>query len=133
MVKKILSFIRSLFIHEPVRLAIVRRYADANGSYVGEMYMEGSLSGVAAYRMIGMSLDTLPLKAGDMADMTTWRLDTSNDFLALPMPPSTIRVGALDPKDNDRVRQMVDKLPRRNMTLVIQNRFIEHVLDKGKV
>jgi hypothetical protein len=117
--------LHGLFAAKPVKLAIVRRYADANGSYVGELYMEGNIAGVSAYRMIGVSLDTLPI---DAVKLETWRLDTLNDFL-VPMSPETIRVGAIDPKDNDSVRKMVRKLPRKNMTLIIQNRFIEHVLE----
>jgi hypothetical protein len=132
MLTKLYTWLRSLFSRAPVRLAIVRRYADANGSYVGELYMEGSFSGVNAYRMIGVSLDTLPLDWRDAPEWIGWHLDTTRDFLAW-MPHGVVRVGALDPADNDHIRQTVRKLPRRNMTLVIQNRFIEHVLDKGKV
>jgi hypothetical protein len=108
----------------------VRRYQDANGSYVGELYLYETVTRrhdmVTGYQMIGASLDTLPL---DMVNETTvFALDTGNDFLA-PMPPMTVRVGATEPKDNDSVRRMVRKLPRRNMTLIVQNRFIEHVMD----
>jgi len=127
-----IDFIKGLFRRAPVRLAIVRRYADANGSYVGELYMEQEQNGIRSYRMIGASLDTLPLDI----DLTlrvnmAYVLDTENDFLAY-MPAGRLRVGALDPQDNDRVRRMVARLPRRRMTLVVQNRFIEHVLEPRK-
>jgi len=85
-----------------------------------------------AYEMIGMSLDTLPLKWQDSCEWMPFILDTRQDFLAL-MPLHTIRIGALDPKDNDRVRRMISKLPRKNMMLVVQNRFIEYVLEPKKI
>ena len=117
----------------PIRLAVVRKYLDANGSYVGELYLEESFAGMRAYKMIGVSLDTLPLAAGDsFPGRVDFALDTANDFLAF-MPPLTLRVGAIDPLDNDAVRQRIARLPRRRLVLAVQNRFIEHVLDKGKV
>jgi hypothetical protein len=121
-----------LFDRHPIRLAIVRRYADANGNYVGELYMEGTFAGVSAYRMIGVSLDSLPLEWADMQGITAkqeFLLDTKHDFLAF-MPPETIRVGAIDPAENDKVRAMIGRLPRKRISLIIQNRFIEHVLMK---
>jgi hypothetical protein len=129
---RIATWLRGLFSRKPISLVIVRRYADANGNYVGELYMQGTFSGVASYRMIGVSLDSLPLNVADLMGNECFAvggmLDTANDFL-VHMPNKTIRVGALDPKDNDNVRRMVAKLPRRNMTMTIQNRFIEHVLE----
>lgn len=114
----------------PVKLAIVRKYQDANGSYVGELYLydivQRKHDTVTGYQMIGVSLDTLPLDLG-MEYTTVFALDTGNDFL-VPMPPMTVRVGATEPKDNASVQKMVRKLPRRNMTLIVQNRFIERVL-----
>jgi hypothetical protein len=126
---RLIAFLRSLFSPQPVRLAIVRRYCDANGNYVGELYMEGTFAGVSAYRMVGVSLDSLPL---DWKESPEWTLDTSNDFLAM-MPLHTVRVGAINPADNDRVRRMISDLPRRKMSLVIQNKFIEHVLETKKI
>jgi hypothetical protein len=127
MLRRLTDFLRSLLHRGPVRLAIVRRYADANGSYVGELYMEQEHRGVSSYCMIGASLDTLPFDYPLPCNVGI-SLDTDNDFLA-PMPRDTFRVGALDPAENDKVRCMVAGLPRRNMTLVVQNRFIEHVLE----
>ena len=119
------GWLRSLLAPRSVRLAIVRRYCDANGNYIGELYLEEA----GMYGMVGVSLDSLPL---DTLGERHWfdvggYLDTGNDFLA-PMTPLTVRVGAIDPRDNDTVRAMVARLPRRNMTLVVQNRFIEHAL-----
>jgi len=118
---KLINFIRGLFSRKPVRLAIVRRYQDANGNYVGELYMETEKLG---YGMIGVSLDSMPLEVGTLHNMSSW-LDTYNDFLAY-MPENRIRVGSLDPADNDSVRCMVAGLPRKGMTLTVQNGFIEH-------
>jgi hypothetical protein len=135
MVSKCINFLRGLFTREPIRLTIVRRYADANGSHVGELYLEHRLklangSHALGWQMVGASLDSLPLKDGAAyGKVDDFKLDTRNDFLA-PMPPDTLRVGSLEPQDNDRVRRMIGKLPRRRVTLIIQNRFIEHVLDK---
>lgn len=124
------SVIRGVFQRHPVRLAIVRRYQDANGAYVGELYMWREHRGIGAYMMIGASLDTLPLESTHLLDGEQYyALDTVNDFLA-PMPLCRIRVGALDPADNDRIRMMVARLPKRNMTCTIQNRFIERVMEQ---
>jgi vacuolar-type H+-ATPase subunit F/Vma7 len=129
------TWLNNLIHPEPVNLAIVRRYQDANGAFVGELYLYSAVQRkfdtVTGYRMIGVSLDTLPLDIGKERT-TVFALDTGNDFL-VPMPPMVLRVGATEPKDNDNIRKMVRKLPRRNMTLIIQNRFIEHVLDKPNV
>ena len=125
---QMVGWLQSLFKVKPVRLAIVRRYEDANGNYVGELYLEQEQKGVFSYRMIGASLDSMPFEVGTLHGMASW-LDTHNDFLAY-MPENRIRVGALDPKDNDAVRLMVAKLPKRNMSLTVQNGFIEHVMEK---
>lgn len=130
---RLLDFLRGLLSREPVRLAIVRRYADANGSYVGELYMEQTLRRkhdvLTGYVMIGASLDSFPLMQGGVHGGAWGWLDTDNDFLA-PMPPGKLRVGSLDPFDNDNVRRMVARMPKRTMTLIIQNRFIEHVMER---
>jgi hypothetical protein len=128
-IARLLSFVRSLFSPLSVRLAIVRRYADANGSYVGELYMD---NGKGSYGMVGASLDTLPLDWEDGHDWTAFQLDTKNDFLAIPTP-NMVRVGAMDPRDNDRVRAMVAALPRRGMTLAVQNRFMTDLRPSGRL
>jgi hypothetical protein len=134
MINRLLDFLRSLVYRAPVHLAIVRRYQDANGNYVGELYREQTRNGISSYGMVGCSLDSLPFDAfNPSVDACSYTLDTDRDFLALPMPPRHIRVGAFDPKDNDAVRRMIGSLPRRRMTVVIQNRFIEHVLDNKSI
>lgn len=135
MIKRFLAWL--LGPAEPARLAVVRRYVDANGSYVGELYLYEEVKRrhdmVTGYVMIGASLDSLPF---DLAgkELTIFGLDTYNDFLQ-PLPPMTLRVGSLEPKDNDAVRRRVAKLPRKGMTLLVQNGFIEHVMKpkEGKV
>ena len=123
-IRSLFSYIRTLCARQPVRLAIVRRYQDANGNYVGELYIEQTIKGVTAYNMIGASLDSLPLDwTVEPRTWCGWTLDTRHDFLA-PIALYTVRVGAMDPKDNDRIRRMVGKMPRWNMTLLVHNRFI---------
>ena len=124
--------LHSLFSREIVHLAVVRRYVDANGSYVGELYMAGTFAGVSTYRLVGCSLDSLPLDLTSLclAD-EPGTLDTLHDFLE-PMTTNTLRVGAITPADNENVRRMIARLPRRNIRLVIQNRFIEHIMEPKK-
>lgn len=123
MLGPLFMWLRSLLRPEPVRLAVVRRYCDANGAHVGELYLERHGYG---YSMVGVSLDTLPLDWQDDCGHAAFRLDTVSDFLA-PIGPNILRVGALEPGDNDAVRGMVAALPRRGLELAIQNRFIERV------
>lgn len=127
---KLYTWLRGFFDRSPVHLAIVRRYRDANGHFVGELYLYGTFAGVGTYRMVGCSLDSFPLKLGSLSlGDEPGTLDLLHDFLA-PMGANTLRVGAAEPKDNENVRQMIGEIPRRNIRLVIQNRFIEHVMDK---
>lgn len=119
-----------LFSRAIVHLAIVRRYADANGHYVGELYRYDTFAGVGTYRMIGCSLDSLPL---DLAALSLGdeprALDLEHDFLA-PLAADTLRVGAAEPQNNEQVREAIAAIPRRNIRLLIQNRFIEHVMER---
>jgi len=97
----------SLFDSSPIQLTIVRRYADANGCYVGELYMFNAFAGVPGYRLVGCTLDAFPfdlvgLSLGDEPGA----LDLQHDFLA-PMVANTFRVGALRPEDNDSVKIMI--------------------------
>lgn len=127
---RLLRWFYGLFDRQPVHLAIVRRYRDANGHNVGELYIYGVFAGVGSYRMIGASLDSFPLELGSLSlGDEPGALDLLHDFLA-PMNANTLRVGAAEPKDNESVRRMIGRLPRRNIRLVIQNRFVEHILDK---
>lgn len=144
MIQWLLAFVRysardfvrrfaELFDRSPVHLAVVRRYADANGDYVGELYMYGIFAGVGSYRMIGCSLDAFPLTLASLSlGDEPKALDLAHDFLA-PMAANTFRVGAADPKDNETIRQMIGKIARRRIRLVIQNKFIEHVLEPKRI
>jgi hypothetical protein len=127
MIDKLINFIHHLFSRKPVRLAIVRRYQDANGNYVGELYIGQRVNNDYLYNMIGVSLDSLPLDVPHDLGLliSDFDLDTAHDFLAY-MPSHCVRVGALDPADNDNVRAMVAVLPRKRMTLAVHNGFIEH-------
>jgi hypothetical protein len=118
-----------LFDFTAVKLAIVRRYPDANGNYIGELYLlDQNVRGHDVYMMIGASLDNLPLeyKGGRL-----WNVDTENDFLAY-LPPNTLRVGALEPLDNEYVQRRIAHLPYWNRKIIIQNRFIETILEGKK-
>ncbi len=105
----------------------MRRYADANGSFVGELYLLGTFAGVLQYSMIGMSLDTLPFT---VHEVTAFDLDVQHDFLA-PMPEGCVRIGAQDPRDDMAVRANVARLAREgSIALQVQNRFVEHVMGR---
>lgn len=123
MLRRVWDYLRSLWSPRPVRLAIVRRYEDANGNYVGELYMDTDKLG---YGMIGASLDSLELNADGLTLHAGELLDTRHDFLTY-MPAHTVRVGALDPADNNNVRRTIASLPKGNMTLVIRNGFINEL------
>jgi hypothetical protein len=116
----------------PVRLAVVRRYTDANGHYVGELYMEQERCGISAYEMIGASLDSLPLEyTGNETEGFT--LDAEHDFLYLPMQQNTLRVGGLTPLDDIAIRRSVFSLRYRPIELKVQNRFIERILASKEI
>lgn len=128
---KLFSWLRGLFKRKAYSLAIVRRYADANGAYVGELYLLGTFAGVLGYQQIGMSLDTLPFETVGTG-IVEFDLDTENNFLA-PMPEGCVRVGAQDPRDNDAVRAHVRRLAKSGrIQLQVQNRFVEHVLNQPR-
>lgn len=109
----LLRWLHELFSRKPIKLVIVRRYQDANGAYVGELYISG--------RMVGASLDTLPLDFSE--GKTAWHLDTSHDFLA-QIRPATVRVGAFEPRDNRSVQRQLGRLSRWRLRLETQNRFM---------
>jgi hypothetical protein len=109
------------------RLVVVRRYADANGNYVGELYIEQKNGQRIAYTMIGVSLDSLPFNTM-LAEHTELVIDTKHDFLYLPMHKNTLRVGALHPADNDAVRKLVASFNPKRIVLSVENRFIQHIM-----
>jgi len=128
MMAKLISWLKKLFVaRKTYSMVIVRRYCDANGAFVGELYLLGTFCGVLQYNMIGVSLDTLPFSA---SQVTGFDLDVEHDFLR-PMPEGCVRVGAQDPQNNDAVRANVGRIAREGtIVLQVQNRFIERVLGK---
>jgi hypothetical protein len=128
MIKRFIAYLKALGRkRKTYSMAIVRRYTDANGAFVGELYLLGTFAGILGYQMIGVSLDTLPLEA---KHPNTFDLDIENDFLK-PMTKYCIRVGAIDPADNENVRKHVASLFKTGkIEFQIQNRFIEHILGK---
>lgn len=128
MLKQLYNYIRSLFKRKTYSMAIVRRYTDANGSFVGELYLLGTFMGILQYQMIGVSLDTLPFDCQNGAP--SFDLDVERDFLA-PMPEGCVRVGSQDPAWNDAVRTNVARIAREGrICLQVQNRFVEHVMSR---
>lgn len=115
---------RNLTDRRPLRLTVVRRYPDANDNYLGELYalQDGQ------YNLIGVSLDSLPLSTKAVEWPETRRVIDTEHVFTDPMPTNKLRVGHSDPTLNDGVRRMVAETPRRNVTVVVQNRFIEHIL-----
>ncbi len=96
-------------------LAIVRRYVDMNGRYVGELYLNGT--------MIGASLDNLPL---EYAGGRLWFLDTWRSFLS-PLTWRTVRVGGTDPTTDKATRWKVRRLPPFGLRLRVENNFAAEV------
>ena len=102
-------------------VTVVRRYADAKGHFIGELYENE--------RMIGASCDNWPLDA----DVKPLPLRPSvcyrKSFLE-PLPANTLRVGALEPENNVSVQEYVAIRRFCRLRVVVLNRFIEFVLDK---
>jgi len=125
---RMLSFIKALAYRlchpfEIVTFTVVRRYVDAQGHYIGELY-DGS---DPDSKMIGASCDSWPLNA-DTSPLpdnprVCWRLS----FLD-PLPVNTLRVGALEPKDNAKVQAYVSMKRFNTMRVSVHNRFVEHVM-----
>ena len=127
MLKRLFTILRGLFEHTPALFTIVRKYQDAHNHFIGELYFYSTITGKSTYRLIGCSLDSFPVGMTFNEDAGNY-LDLAHDFLA-PMGANTFRVGAPMPEDNDSVRRMMSRMPRRNIRLAIQNRFIERVLE----
>lgn len=125
---KIRRFLRRLkaiayatFNRTPVAMTIIRRYLDAKGNFIGELYLH---DGDKPAYMIGMSCDTYPFEAEGVLYPI---IDTDNDFL-VPMPEFMLRVGAMTPDENDRIRDQIDMFRYRVVQVNVQNRFCETVL-----
>lgn len=126
LVINITTYCRALIYRELVDLYIRRKYQDANGNYVGELYANDvTVKGKKVTAMIGVSLDSL-----DFNDTFGFpnELDLQHDFLAY-MPKDRVRLGSLDPKDNDAVRNRYRFYPSHLIRINIANCFIESVLE----
>lgn len=111
-----------------VQLTVVRRYADAQKHFIGELY-EGE--GRTA-RMIGASCDNWPLNADarplPLNPTVCWR----RDFLA-PLPANTLRVGAMEPQDNKSVQDYIAARRFSPIRITVLNRFVEYILESDYV
>lgn len=123
MLQRLYKRILNGFKSDSVHIAIVRRYLDANGHYIGEWYLKNTVTGVST--MMGASLDNLPFDQIYQSGIT---LDYRHDFLTT-LAPNTVRVGAIDPKDAAHVFNIAVDLEGRFIEADIYNRFIEAVME----
>lgn len=128
----ILSLLKALWfaaVHpfEVFHLTIVRRYADAQGNYIGELY-EGN--GRDA-RMIGASCDNWPLNADTEPLPGFPSVCWTHSFLE-PMPKNTLRVGAMEPQDNAKVQAYIACRRWLPLRVTVLNRFVEHVMEEPR-
>ena len=125
-----LSFLKAIvyFLCHPfdiVNLTVVRRYIDAQGHFIGELY-EGD--GRDA-KMIGASCDNWSLDADVKPLIGLPRICWRKSFLD-PLPVNTLRVGALEPRDNAAVQAYIATRQFAVIRVAVLNRFIEFVFDK---
>ncbi len=106
-----------------IHFTIVRRYADAQKNFIGELY-EGD--GHDA-RMIGASCDNWPLDADARPLPGMPSVCYSKSFLE-PMPKNTLRVGATEPQENAKVQAYIAERRFCIMRFTVLNRFMEHVI-----
>ena len=116
------------FIRHPfsvVSLTIVRRYVDAQGHYIGELYVS-EVEGTLAH-MIGATCDNLPLNADIATRFTQPVICYSYSFLD-PLPANTARIGAFEPSLNAIVQEYIALRRFNRMRVIVHNRFVEHVM-----
>jgi|ERR1019366_5139340 hypothetical protein len=123
-----LSFLRAIVyvaLHpfDVFSVTVVRRYVDAQGHYIGELYEGNSREA----RMIGASCDNWPLDAETKPLPMMPTICYSKSFLE-PLPPNTLRVGAMLPKDNAMVQAYVSARRWLPLRVTVLNRFVEHVM-----
>jgi hypothetical protein len=128
-----LSFLRAIVYvachpFDVFSVTVVRRYVDAQGHYIGELYEGNSREA----RMIGASCDNLSLQADSATYGVIPNLCYRRTFLE-PMPLYTLRVGAMLPKDNAMVQAYVSARRWLPLRVTVLNRFVEHVLGGGKI
>jgi hypothetical protein len=125
---KVRSFLAAIayFICHPfdvVSLTIVRRYVDAQGNYIGELY-EGA---DRTAHMIGATCDNLPLDADTTPLKGTPRLCAMYSFLD-PLPVNTLRVGAMEPMDHAGLQAYICLRRFNTLKIIVLNRFVEHIM-----
>lgn len=109
---------------EVFHLTVVRRYVDAQGNYIGELYEE---IGPYTSRMIGMSCDNWPLDA-DISPIPLYpKVCYTKSFLDA-LPKNTLRVGAMAPQDNVDVQAYVGCRRFLPLRVTVLNRFVEHIM-----
>lgn len=113
---------------QSVHFTVVRRYADAQKHFIGELY-EGE--GRTA-KMIGATCDNWPLNATSHPLPGKPKLCWGFDFLA-PLPENTLRVGALEPQDNASVQSYVSTRRFNALHITVLNRFVEHIMESDYV
>lgn len=113
--------INTLLTYRPILVEIVRKYTDANGAYIGEMYVCHSANET---EFIGVTLDTFPLACKRLTGVYP---DLYNDFL-VPIPDDVFRVGAMHPEDYAKTVRRAKAFNWKNAHIVISNRFIEEIL-----
>ena len=127
--KQLLQTLRALCFYaanpfDVITLTIVRRYADAQKNYIGELY-----EGVGREaKMIGASCDNWPLDADIKPLEGRPSICYSKSFLD-PLPAATLRVGAHEPENNAKVQEYVGLRRYNTIRVTVLNRFVEYVLE----
>lgn len=128
MIQVIKALFFALTHPRPIQLVVLRRYVDAKGHFIGELYMDG--------KMIGMSCDSLIYRIGALPEGIAANIcgavDATHEFTD-PMGLNVVRVGGMTPDETLKVR--ADMRLRRYCRIhwSFHNRFIEHVLEKDIV
>jgi hypothetical protein len=104
-------------------LTVVRRYVDAQGNYIGELY-EGTDRDA---KMIGASCDNWPLNADQCPLPANPRVCWKEQFTAT-LPANTLRVGAWEAIDNAKVQAHISIRRFCILRVAVLNRFVERVL-----
>lgn len=129
---KIKAFFYAVHNPDTVYITIVRRYADAQKRFIGELYLGTERNA----QLLGASCDNLPFNVGldyeGIRAPVRCALEFKYDFLA-PLPENTIRVGGWKPEENELVRQEISKRRYCRVKVFILNRFVEHILESDHV
>jgi len=118
MISRLRAVLYAMLHPGQVELVVVRRYPDAQGRFIGELYLDN--------RMIGMSCDTMPFDAM-AANGSRVSVEFDRDFLA-PMAENRLRVGSMEPGENEAVRRRVARMRYCDLRISVMNRFVEHVI-----